>query len=223
MADANADLCLEVEPKACAIVVGPLFLPSVLGGEAGAPMWALRSIVEEGIGVMVEGGPGSAFVSDSERDKFRRLHQNAYELDPFFALRKVGDSLKKHGRYGEWLERAFSCKKPVGMTPCLQRLLELQRNGALLVYSHCDDALDRAAALQPILPEDSTAVEGWVSGDRPGFLHLTGVYSQPDSVHLGLDRYENASNPSAQAIRKHFSSRYRQWLARACTGIITLM
>lgn len=198
--------CVEIDPTKFVIVVGPQFTISVLkelgsctssAYNSSEPVFAFGSIVDEGLNLLLQ---TESFRSESDKAKFETLYRNAYELDPLFALRKVAASLKKNGRYEEWLNRLFSfdsSHSALQNSTNVQHLLELQRHGALLVYTHCDDILDRAVNQQPVLLENTDLTAKWCKGEVPGFLHIHGVYSKPGTVKLDCDLYETAHQPLA--------------------------
>ena len=207
------DPCLEVDPSRLVIVVGPAFTANVYRDlDSGAeccklPTFAYSSAVEEGVTMILDTEAGR---TDAERSKHEMLYRNAYELDPIFALRKVSEKLKKHGRYDEWLNRLFARELPSAEAPKnLQHLLELQSAGALLVYTHCDDTLSRALNTQPFLLEQPRHAERWSNGEM-GFLHVHGVYTDPITVKLDCDLYErnsSSNNSSIIILHKVFEER----------------
>lgn len=205
--------CIEIDPGKFVVVVGPRFTASLIGELAadgatasGPPIFAFKDIVNEGINLLLQ---ADSFPSASERAKREMLYKNAYELDPTFALRKVADSLKKLGRYPEWLDhlfkRDFAVPAANHTLPSLMRLLDLQRKGALLVYVHCDDVLDSMAGLQPVLPEKEGHAAKWRAGEMGGFLHVHGVYSEPDTVKLD---YEACGDACGELLRLSFEERH---------------
>ena len=196
--------CIELDPSKFVIVVGPRFTATVLseltasrgpGCDHKGPVLAYKDIVNDGITLLLE---TETFQNDGEKSKYETLYRNAYELDPIFALRKVAVNLKKFDRYQEWLNRLFGWRVEHSLqaSSSLQHLLELQRNGALLIYTHCDDLLAQTAELQPVLLKDA---EKWSARECPGFLHVHGVLSEPGTVNLDLDLYETIAHPSHQA------------------------
>ena len=211
--------CIEIEPKKYVILVGPQFTSLVLkelatcdsdGRTDYTPIFAYSRTVEIGIALLLE---AENFQSESARSKYEMLYRNAYELDPILALRKVSATLRKCGRYDEWLNRLYDRELPSQrISPSLQHLLDLQRNGALLVYTHCDEILSRAANLQPVLLENADLAGKWTSGNVPGFLHINGVHTQPDTVKLDCDFYENTAHPLRQSathlLRRIFGERH---------------
>ena len=214
------ELCVEIDPSQFVILVGPQFATTVLK-ELGVyecckpPVFSFSGIVEQGINLLLE---SEQFQNDSERSKFEMLYRNAYELDPMFALRKVAAGLKKLGLYADWLKRTFELRleaedrKTLQNSPSLQRLLELQRRGALLVYTHCDDVLDRAANVQSIPLENNESVERWSNGEAPGILRVHGVYWEPGSVKLDCDFYESAAHPlrsSVEMVQKILDAKHK--------------
>jgi len=173
----KAEPYVEIDPSKFMILLGPQFTSTVLK-ELGVrescgktPVLSFSGIVERGISLLLE---TEQFQSDSERSKYEMLYRNAYELDPLFAVRKLAASLKKSGHYATWLKRVFEVPleaengRSLQRSPSLQRLLELQRRGALLVYTHCDNVLDRAVDLQSILLEDAENTGRWCRGETPG-------------------------------------------------------
>ena len=214
------ELCVEIDPSQFVILVGPQFVTTVLK-ELGVydcckpPVSSFSGIVEQGINLLLE---SEQFQNDSERSKYEMLYRNAYELDPMFALRKVAAGLKKSGLYADWLKRTFELRleaedvKMLHTSPSLQRLLELQRRGALLVYTHCDDVLDRAANVQSIPLENVEGVESWSKGEAPGILRVHGVYWEPGSVKLDCDFYENVAHPlrsSVEMVQKILDAKHK--------------
>lgn len=218
------DPCIEIDPGKFVVVVGPRFTASLVGelaadgATAGAspPIFTFKDIVNEGIDLLLRADsfPGGA----GERTKREMLYKNAYELDPTFALRKVADGLKKLGRYPEWLDRLFkrdfsyaaaaAGRAPPSPPPGLARLLELQRKGALLVYLHCDDALDSMAGLQPLLPEREGHAAKWRAGETAGFLHVHGVYSEPETVRLDYEAGGEDHACCEELLRPAFEERH---------------
>ena len=204
--------CIEIDPSKFVVVVGPRFTSSLISEfvvddatSRGPPIFAFKEIVNRGIELLLQ---AESFSSEGDRAKREMLFRNAYELDPTFALRKVADSLKKLGRYSDWLDHLF--KRDVGTPamsriPGLLRLLDLQRKGALLVYAHCDDILNRLAGLEPILPERKDHASKWSSGEMTGFLHIHGVYSEPDTVKLDCEVLYG--NVASEHIRLAFEQR----------------
>lgn len=200
--------CLEIQPGQYTIVVGPKFAVKVLKEtqlvlETAAthlPTSAFSDIVDLGISFLLD---DETFPSDAERVKFEVRYKNAYELDPVFVARKIVSSLKKSGRYEEWLSKLFARNhRPRQPSRSLHHVLQLQSLGALLVYVHCDDVLSRAANLSPILMEDEHQMERWLRGECAGFLHVHGVYSKPETVKLDCELYDNAAHPMrARAAR----------------------
>lgn len=183
------ELCLELNPDRYLIVLGPQFATTLLSqlDYNEGPTLSYCDIVHAGIGVAAATMPNEA-----DRTTFERLHKTAYELDPLFAYIKVSAKLRSLNLYDQWLRKSFECPPGVSSTDSLQHLLELQKKGALLVYTHCDDTLDRAASLPPVLLEDAAS---WAKGEVPGFLHVHGIYSKPSSVKLDYDFYDNSSHP----------------------------
>lgn len=217
----KAEPCVEIDPSKFMILLGPQFTSTVLKelgvreSSGKTPVLSFSGIVERGISLLLE---TEQFQSDSERSKYEMLYRNAYELDPLFAVRKLAASLKKSGHYATWLKRVFEVPleaengRSLQRSPSLQRLLELQRRGALLVYTHCDNVLDRAADLQSILLEDAENTGRWCRGETPGILRVHGVYWEPGSVKLDCEFYENVAHPlrpSAEMLKKVFEVKHK--------------
>lgn len=193
------DPCLEVDPTSLLLIVGPQFTLTVLEELAlhsSAPTLDYASAFEEGVRMLC--GPESVG-SDAERQKQGMLYRNAYELDPSFALRKVTESLKKDGRYEEWLSRLFERDlppPPIGATSeSLRHLLKLQGHGALVVYTHCDDTLSRVTHTPAIHLDNPELAEKWAKRLSSGFLHVHGVYTEPSTVKLDCSLYDHSSTP----------------------------
>lgn len=93
-------------------------------------------------------------------------------------------------------------------TPALRLLLQLQQRGALLVYTQCDTALDDAAGTAPVLATDGAKFQEWAAGETPGFLHVNGVYTKPDSVLLDVTDYEQSlAKSTLVSLKKIFRQR----------------
>ena len=230
---AKLDLCLEIDPSKFLFVIGPDFTTSVIrelseaygrlpingdrsdredGKSIKTPAFALKHIVDEGIRVLLD---TEEYSSDVERSKCELLYRNAYELDPQFALKKVSMSLQKSGRYAEWLRRAFEVELEAHFLAAshsvsLHHIIELQNRGALLIYVHCDDILSRVSRTSPVLLEDPEGLDQWLKGEKPGFLHVHGVFWEPDTVKLDGQFYEGSSlhvRPSAERLKQLFQER----------------
>ena len=227
------DLCLEIDPSKFLLVIGPDFTTSVIKELSEAyqlsirsshpddeptlksprtPSFALKHIVDEGIRVLLDAEEHS---SDTERAKCEHLYRNAYELDPQFALKKVAMSLQQAGKYAEWLKRAFEVELEshflASHSVSLHRIIELQSKGALLIYVHCDDILSRVSRTTPVLLEDSEGLEQWLKGEKAGFLHVHGVYWEPDTVKIDGQFYESPSHirpATAERLKLLFQERH---------------
>lgn len=230
------DLCLEIDPSKFLLVIGPDFTTNVIKELSEAyqlsirnshpdlqqdeptvksprtPAFALKHIVEEGIRVLLD---AEEYSNDTERAKCEHLYRNAYELDPQFALKKVAMSLQQAGKYAEWLRRAFEVELEshflASHSVSLHRIIELQSKGALLIYVHCDDILSRVSRTAPVLLEDSEGLEQWLNGEKAGFLHVHGVYWEPDTVKIDGQFYESPSHvrpPTAERLKLLFQERH---------------
>lgn len=228
------ELCMEIDPSKFLLVIGPDFTTSVIkelteayglsvnrnrpdvqeesSKSMKSPAFALRHIVDEGISILLD---TEEFPSDTERSKCELLYRNAYELDPQFALKKVAMSLQKSGRYAEWLRRAFEVELEShylsSQSVSLHRIIELQTKGALLIYVHCDDVLSRVSRTSPVLLEDPEGLEQWLKGEKTGFLHVHGVYWEPETVKLDGQFYESPSHsvrPAAERLKLLFQEKH---------------
>ena len=233
---AKFDVCLEIDPGSFVLVIGPNFTTSVIRelsesynqardggpgrhGDAGAaaisartPTFALNQIIDAGIRVLLD---SEEYSGEAERSKCELLYRNAYELDPQFALKKVSMGLHKSGRYAEWLRRLFEIEMESQLlashSASLHRVVELQNKGARLIYVHCDDVLSRASHTSPILLEDPEGLDQWLKGEKRGFLHVHGVYWEPDTVKLDGQFYENFSHyqrPATERLKLLFQERH---------------
>ena len=187
--------CLEVEPSRFIIVLGPRFVATVLSEMVAAeetklPALGLTEMINEGISVLLD---LRQFQNERERADFEKLCRNAFQVDP---LTRLLYNLQHCGGYASWLERCFQLRIEPSRNcpPILERLLELQNQGALLVYTGCDDTLSRLTSQRVHLPTDSLA--DWMAGRKKGFLNVHGVYWKPESLQLNCEAYTNPSHPS---------------------------
>lgn len=67
----------------------------------------------------------------------------------------------------------------------LDRLLELQRDGALIVYGYIDQTVCTAAQQTALVSEHA---EEWASGRTNGILHPFGVCKDPESIRLDISQ-----------------------------------
>ena len=67
----------------------------------------------------------------------------------------------------------------------LDRLLELQRDGALIVYGYIDQTVSTAAQQVALVSEQA---EEWASGKTSGILHPFGVCVDPESIRLDISK-----------------------------------
>lgn len=205
---------LEIDPSNFIIVLGPTFMDAVLHkvvedaktltsitssptlSNPNLPAVDTRGMIKEGISVLLD---SQEFRSEEERAKFELFYKNSFEAEP--RLKKLISTLQQRGRYKEWLNRSFRLH-PVPRRGCsiINRLLELQDRGALLIYTGCDDALSKLANVHVLLPEDKASVMEWVSGERKGFLNVHGVYWKPDSLQLTCEVYSNPNHPTRSAM-----------------------
>lgn len=191
--------CLEIEPSKFILVLGPRFAATVLSEMVAAedtklPALGLTEMVNEGISVLLD---LRQFQNERERADYEKLYRNAFQVDP---LPRLLYNLQHCGGYGSWLERCFQLRLEPSRScpPILERLLELQNKGALLVYTGCDDTLSRQTNQRVLLPTENLA--DWMAGRMRGFLNVHGVYWKPESLQLNCEVYTNASHPSRLAI-----------------------
>ena len=216
---------LEVNPPACVFVVGPRLAADV----AASPSLGYGHTVREVVAAALESE--QAFAAEEELKRLAQGLMEACRQNPGLAARDAVEMLKRRGRYGVWLQRTFGggpCNTDAGAgtrsgddavhaqerkpaarglssAPGLKLLLHLQQRGALLVYTHCDTVLDDVAGTTPVLMSERANFHKWAVGEVAGFLHVNGVYSQPESVLLDGATYDHSlaqSMPAAYATLK---------------------
>lgn len=200
---------LEVNPAACLFVVGPQLTARHLENDAGA--LGYRSIVETGIAALQS---SKAYSSKEEKVRDVRAVKEEARKNLVLAMQKIMQLLKQQGCYEAWLYSTFGHKEAVESmaerkfsTPSsVAHLLSLQSKGALLACTQYDTLLDSMADTKPYMLQEvrewaeqgelrSKQSNGSSVGKYPGhtedrfsttggFLHLNGVYTQPESVHL---------------------------------------
>lgn len=184
--------CMEIEPSKFIIVLGPKFAVTVLSEveDEKLPALGLTEMVNEGISVLLD---LKQFQNETERADCEKLYRSAFQVDP---LPRLLSNLQHCGGYASWLERCFQLRaEPCrNCPPILERLLELQSEGALLVYTGCDDTLSRLTNQRVLLPVEDLA--DWVTGGKRGFLNVHGVYWKPESLQLNCEAYTDPSHPS---------------------------
>lgn len=199
--------CIEVEPSKFIVVVGPRVVESVLSDavttkDAKLPALSLTAMVSEGISVLLD---SKNFQKETERLECEKVYRNAFQMDP---LPKLLSNLQHCGGYGAWLERCFQLKVDASkVSPTLERLLELQDEGALLVYTGCDDVLSRLGSQRVLLPAEDFA--SWVKGEKKGFLNVHGVYWKPETLQLQCEAYIDPNHPSRMAM-SHLEQLFQQ-------------
>ena len=88
--------------------------------------------------------------------------------------------LKENRILHQWLQETFSLSDcTLLQTPLLQRIIDLQRLGALVVYLHPDTVCEEAMQ-QPGFSMDQA--DTWVTGGEPGILHPFGLNKKPNSL-----------------------------------------
>ena len=198
------DVSLEIQPDQYAIVIGPKFAAKVAkelsADDTTLPAFEFKDIVDRGVAYLLE---KESFSNSSEKAKFEARYTNAYELDPVFVIRKVMTGLQIAGCYEDWLAELFACNLPAKESlKSLQRLLALQKRGALLVYVHCDDIIARATGLESVVLQNETQMERWAKGECSGILQPHGVYSDPTSVQLDCQLYDSHTHPLNASLEK---------------------
>lgn len=188
--------CIEVEPSKFVVVLGPRFAATVLSEvvavtDAKLPSLGLTEMVNEGISVLLD---VKQFQNEAERADCEKLYRNAFQVDP---LPRLLSNLQHCGGYASWLERCFQLRAEPSKgcnSPILERLLELQDEGALLLYTGCDDVLSRLTNQRVLLPTEDLAE--WMVGEKKGFLNVHGVYWKPETLQLKCEAYTDPSHPS---------------------------
>ena len=191
---------LEIDPRKYLLVIGPQFTATALkevGVDSSSLALTISQLLTLGLEVLLQ---TDELRSDAERVKCDTLYRNAYELDPLFAVKKLSISLQKNGKYEEWLKRAFDFHiVPCNKSPSLQRIKQLQQEGALVMYTHYDDALSQLTKTRPILMSDVPYFEKWCRGESNGILHLHGVYSDHETVVFDTDAHHAPNHPLSAA------------------------
>jgi len=191
--------CIEVEPSKFIIVVGPQLAEAALSEavvvtkDAKLPALSLTAMVSEGISILLD---SKKFLQEAERAECEKLYRSAFQVDP---LPKLLTNLQHCGGYAAWLDRCFQLRVETSKnSSTLNRLLELQSEGALLVYTGCDDVLSKLAGQRVLLPSEDFA--GWVKGEKKGFLNVHGVYWKPETLQLQCEGYIDPNHPSRMAM-----------------------
>ena len=199
--------CIEVEPSKYIVVVGPRLAEAVLNEaavskDAKLPALSLTEMVSEGISVLLD---SKQFQKEAERAECEKLYRSAFQVDP---LPKLLSNLQHCGGYAAWLERCFQLRLETSKSsPTLDRLLELQNDGALLVYTGCDDIVSRLANQRVLLPAEDFA--GWVKGEKKGFMNVHGVYWKPETLQLQCEGYIDPNHPSRTSM-SHLEQLFQQ-------------
>lgn len=206
--------CVEVDPSKFVIVMGPSFTAAVLQqalnedrspclNDSGSssklklPAVDVKGMVNEGLSILME---SRQFQSEPERAESEQLYRNALEVEP---LLKLSTSMQQCGRYNEWLERCFKLGALHIKAPSiLGHILELQDNGALLVYTGCDDTLSKLMGMEVLIPEGEEGVTQWKTGQTKGIMHVHGVYWKPESVQLNCEVYKSLSHPGRPGLEQ---------------------
>lgn len=183
----NVRRLLEIDPRACAFVVGPQLTTEGLGDSNNEPalLRSYRTVVCACIDVVCSRVDGAML--DDKQQRQEKLLNVALELDVTVAAQVAAERLRERGQYERWLHEASTLThQPVHSTAHdgIRNLLRLQEHGALLMCTQYDTLLDRAAGTEPVLLNQRAEFEDWARGERQGFLHLHGVFSSPESVVL---------------------------------------
>lgn len=83
----------------------------------------------------------------------------------------------------KWLQNNLQNSEKTRRSALLDRLVELQREGALIAYSYVDETVCSAAKQVPLQPDQT---EDWANGKVQGILHLFGSSSAPGSVCMNI-------------------------------------
>ena len=192
--------CLEIEPSKFMLVVGPRFAATVLSemvAVEGAkfPALGLAEMVNEGISILLG---LKQIQNEAQRAECEKLYRNTFQEDP---LPRLLQELQRCGGYDSWLERCFQLHTESfskNSPPILERLLELQSHGALLMYTGCDDTLSKLTNQQVLLPTED--LSDWLMRRKRGFLNIHGVYWKPKSLQLNCEVYTDPSHPCRLAF-----------------------
>lgn len=171
---------LEVNPSACLFVLGPAATGS--------------SSCKELLELATKYLQGSKKISFSAKRKLIAEIKKTDKTDVGAALQRAVETLKKFDCFSEWLHLAYSEASSTPPTRTLDKLLELQRQGALLACTQ----LDSLPGTRQVTLHDEEAFKNWLhsghvcdeeyvnveSDDTPPVLHLCGIYSQADTVRI---------------------------------------
>lgn len=189
----NVRQLLEINPKACAFVVGPQLTAEGLGDTL---VRSYRTAVCACIDAVCSRVDGAA--PDGEQQRQEKLLNVALELDITVAAQVAVERLRERGQYESWLRETSTVARPEHRRldstahDGIRNLLRLQEQGALLMCTQYDTLLDGVAGTQPVLLNQRAEFEDWARGERQGFLHLHGVFSSPESVVLCKLDYSQA-------------------------------
>lgn len=197
---------LEVNPAACLFVVGPQL--TARQPENNARALSYRSIVEAGIAALQ-----SSKVYSSKEEKIRdvRIVKEEARRNLVLAMQKIIHLLKQQGSYDTWIQTTFGAEESVdvensssSIPDSIAHLLSLQSQGAMLACTQYDTLLDSMADTRPFTLREVNewAEQGgkrikqhnsscrWTGNSEEhkpingGFLHLNGVYTSLESIHL---------------------------------------
>ena len=96
---------------------------------------------------------------------------------------RYDDDLSGNGAIHSWLQETFAIdKKKLRKPPIVERLLDLQRNGALLAYLYPDNIIDQALDQEALTASD---VQKWIADENVHsrkIMHVFGVYTDVESL-----------------------------------------
>lgn len=107
-----------------------------------------------------------------------------------FSTRKLGG--KKGLLYARWLEQEFSKQKIASNSNLKSSLQSLHRLGVPIATLNYDTLLEKIVKANPITMSDLRAVLAWSRREDNSILHLHGIWSQPESIVLGVSDYNEA-------------------------------
>ena len=187
---------LEVVPDKLLLVLGPSFAADLVGDGAPSeetprpgsrPPFSYDQLAQRLISAAKTMNTEDVPVEEESSVKYG------------IALRQAVKIMGKNGAFAHWLQRTFTTKFQVQSNELLEKVLALQRDGALIAYSSMDDVVARSAKQASlVLPKDG---DSWASGESKGIMHLFGVYDAPDSVHVPMEQSPKCSEQVRAMLR----------------------
>lgn len=193
---------LEVNPKACIIVAGPKITSSCLSPTSQELKLSYSSLVSDGI-------EKASRLSNDYQERGRLLQLREASLDA--AGREMTSILSRHGALGSWMQDTFVTAthkiRTAHQTPLLQLMQSMQDKDCRLVYTHYDCWLDTLSHTKPVVLTNTAQLEGWISGEEKGFLHIHGLFSEPASVILHSQAQNFSQLPGFRKLKELFRKR----------------